>query len=929
MQNSKTSTRTIELKGVKVNNLKNISLSLPTNKLIVVTGLSGSGKSSLVFDTLYAEGQRRYVESLSSYARQFLGRMSKPEVDSIEGISPAIAIEQKTISKNPRSTVGTVTEIYEYLKLMFARIGKIYSPISGKEVKRHSVSNVSDFIYNLPTNTKAYILSPINIPSHLSCDDYKKLLLQMGFSRLYVNGEIISIQDAKITKQGECLLIDRLIIRDKEQSLYSRIFDSVQTSFNEGDGECIIEYIVKNTTHRKIFSNKLEADGIKFIKPSPNFFSFNNPYGACKTCQGLGNINDYSEDLVIPNKNISVYENCVAIWRGEKMSEWKVDFINNASKINFPFHKPYNQLSKEEKEILWGGNNKINGIYKCFEFIEGQSFKLQYRVLASRYKSKTVCRGCNGNRIREDANYVKINGKSISDLINLSIAELYNFFSNIVLNETEREISLRMLTEIKNRLSYLIKVGLPYLTFNRTSSTLSGGEAQRIHLANSLGSTLIGSMYILDEPSIGLHPRDTEKLIAVIKQLRDLGNTVIVVEHDEEIMRQADYIVDIGPMAGQFGGEVIFSGSPKEMIEKSNTLTAKYLRGECKIEIPKTRRALSNFIELNNANLNNLKNISVKIPINALTVVTGVSGSGKTSLIRHTLYSALQNKIGHNYNYINYESLKGDVALIGGVELVDQNPIGKSARSNPITYIKAYDYIRTLFASQALAKKRSYPPGYFSFNVDGGRCPNCLGEGSVNIEMQFMAAINLECEECHGKRFKSEILEVQYMGENIADILNMSIDEAIAFFTNTDNDKNAGAILERLNILRDVGLGYLQLGQSSNSLSGGEAQRIKLAFFLCKGSTTTPTLFIFDEPTTGLHFHDINKLQEAFNALIKNGHTIVVIEHNLDIIKLADYIIDIGKEGGELGGNLIFEGRPEKLINIKNSYTAEYLKRKF
>lgn len=924
----------INLKGVRVHNLKNINVSLPANKLVVVTGLSGSGKSSLVFDTLYAEGQRRYVESLSSYARQFLGRMSKPEVDFMDGIAPAIAIEQKTVNRNPRSTVGTSTEIYEYIKLLFARIGRIYSPISGNEVKRHSVSNVADFIMSLPEASKVFILAPLLPRENMPLNTYFDLLGQMGFSRLYNKGELIRLDDMERVKKGDLkediyLLVDRLVIKKEEDSLYSRIFDSVQTAFNEGDAKCFVEVFSGEEKQLYDFSNRLEMDGITFVKPSVNFFSFNNPYGACKTCGGLGSIVGISEDLVIPNPNLSVYEDTVACWRGEKMSEWKHAFIAHAEKEKFPIHKPYKDLSAEQKKLLWDGTKKVEGIYACFRFMDEQSYKIQYRVLSARYKGKTHCPECNGTRLRGDAAYVKVDGKSIHDLVQMPIEKLLVFFENIQLNEYEKGVSERILTEIIHRLRVLVHVGLPYISLQRHSASLSGGEAQRIHLATSLGSALVGSMYILDEPSIGLHSRDTEKLLKVIKDLRDLGNSVIVVEHDEETILAADQIIDIGPLAGQHGGELVFQGSPKELIDGGKSLTADYLCGRRKIELPKQRRKWKNYIELQGASQHNLQNVSVKIPLQVLTVVSGVSGSGKTTLIRQTLYPALKKMYeGYGGDIGKYERLTGDTKKIQQVELVDQNPIGRSSRSNPATYIKAFDDIRALFASLKLAKLRGYKPGFFSFNVEGGRCDACEGEGTIKVEMQFMADVYLECEQCKGRRFKDEVLDIQYNGKSISDVLDLTVEEAISFFSEDTQSSDAKHIVEKLKTLEEVGLGYLHLGQSSNSLSGGEAQRVKLAYFLSKGASEKPTLFIFDEPTTGLHFHDINKLKKAFDALIAKGHTLLVIEHHLDIIKLADWLIDMGPEGGEKGGMILFEGVPEDLIKNKKSYTAKYLKEK-
>jgi excinuclease ABC subunit A len=910
----------IILKGVKVNNLKNIDVFFEQGKLNVVTGLSGSGKSSLVFDTLYAEGQRRYVESLSSYARQFLGRMQKPEVDFVEGIAPAIAIEQKTLSKNPRSTVGTVTEIYEYLKLLYARIGRVFSPVSGREVKRHSVKNVTDFICGQDEGSRVYLL----------CRTGKSpdLLVQMGYSRLYRDGGLVDIAPVDSPSPNtDFLFIDRWVIRHSDSPLYSRIFDSVQTAFSEGEGKCYVVIDDKETHNGSAtadggkiieFSNVLEMDGIKFVKPSVNFFSFNNPYGACRRCEGMGNILGYSEDLVIPNPSLSVFDNVVACWRGEKMQQWKNEFIINSARTHFPIHKPYRQLSREQKDFLWNGSG---GIMEFFADLERNSYKIHYRILMARYKGKTTCPECYGSRLRKDAEYVKIDGYSICDLVDMPVEKLVQVIENIKLTDYEVKVSERMLKEIRSRLGYLMKVGLPYLTLSRVSSTLSGGEAQRIYLADALGSTLVGSMYILDEPSIGLHPRDTHNLVEVLKSLRDENNTVIVVEHDREIMQAADHIIDIGPYAGKQGGEVVFEGTHEEM-RNTDTLTAKYLRGELEIPVPESRRKSKGHIEITGVNQNNLNNVSVKIPLGVMTVVTGVSGSGKTSLIKQTLFPALQRHLGGYAGEAGkYNGLKGDLKMLGGVEMIDQNPIGRSSRSNPVSYIKVYDDIRSLYANTPLAKKRGYKAGTFSFNVEGGRCEVCQVEGVVHVEMQFMADIEMICDECHGKRFKQEILEVQFQGKNIFEILNMTVDEAVEFFTKEGQLTVAG----KLSTLQEVGLGYLCLGQQSSTLSGGEAQRIKLAYFIGKGNTEKPTLFIFDEPTTGLHFHDINNLLNSFDALIRKGHTVIVIEHHPDIIKVADHIIDIGPEGGEKGGNIIFEGTPEMLVKCDNSITGKYI----
>lgn len=924
--------KSILIKGARIHNLKNLTLAIPRNQFVVFTGLSGSGKSSLAFDTLYAEGQRRYVESLSAYARQFLGRMSKPEVDQIIGISPAIAIEQKVNSRNPRSTVGTSTEIYEYIKLLFARIGKTYSPVSGKLVRRDSVNDVVTWILSQRSDTKATIFCPLILKHNRTLEAQLKILLQQGFIRVMIDENIYRIEEIidKETSSSDkyFLIIDRLTVREDDPDLPSQLADSIQTAFYEGDGtcNCAVEYAGKRWI--ETFSSRFEADGIAFEEPSVNLFSFNNPFGACKTCEGYGSIIGIDEDLVIPNKSLSVYEDAVACWKGEKMSEWKDELVNSAYKFGFPVHKPWYELTDEQQRLVWEGNKYFGGINAFFRSVEEQTYKIQYRVLLSRYRGKTVCPDCRGSRLRNDANYVKIDGKTVTDIVLMPVKESLDFFKNINLNETDRAVAQRLLVEITNRLQFLNDVGLSYLTLNRLSSTLSGGESQRINLATSLGSSLVGSMYILDEPSIGLHPRDTHLLIKVLKQLKNLGNSVIVVEHDEEIMRASDYMVDIGPLAGENGGEVVFSGTFDELINVENSLTAKYLTGRMKIEIPPVRRKWTDYIELAGVRENNLKGFTVKFPLNVLVAVTGVSGSGKTSLVRRILYPALK-KIygGYGEKTGRFDRLGGDYSRIADIEMVDQNPIGRSSRSNPVTYVKAYDEIRSLYADQPLSKTRGYKPGYFSFNVEGGRCEECEGEGVVEIGMQFMADIHLVCESCKGKRFKEEVMDVKYNGKNIADILDMTIDQAIAFFSEHIKNNNAEArIVSKLQPLADTGLGYLRLGQSSDTLSGGEAQRIKLASFLIKGSSEKPTLFIFDEPTTGLHFHDIRKLLDSFNALIAKGHSIIVIEHNPDVIKSADWLIDLGPEGGDNGGNLVFEGTPEDLILCKGSYTAEFLK---
>lgn len=925
------SSKNILIKGARVHNLKNVTLSIPHNKLVVFTGLSGSGKSSLAFDTLYAEGQRRYVESLSSYARQFLGRMNKPDVDQIIGISPAIAIEQKVTSRNPRSTVGTYTEIYEYIKLLFARIGKTFSPVSGKQVKRDSVDDVVKWLISLPSETKATIHCPLVLKYGRSLNEQLKILLQQGFSRIMTGGEILRIEEAlKLEETNEAffLIIERVTIRPDNPDLKSDLADSVQTAFFEGDGTCICTVEIADKKWHETFSSRFEADGIKFEEPSANLFSFNNPFGACKTCEGYGSIIGIDEDLVIPNKSLSVYEDAVACWKGEKMSEWKDELVRNAYKFNFPVHKPWYDLSDEQQRLVWEGNKYFKGINEFFKNVEEQTYKIQYRVMLSRYRGKTICPDCKGSRLRKDANYVKVAGYSITEIVLMPIKESLKLFKNLELTENEKAISHRLLLEITNRLQFLNDVGLNYLSLNRLSSTLSGGESQRINLATSLGSSLVGSLYILDEPSIGLHPRDTQLLIKVLKQLRDVGNSVIVVEHDEEIMNQADYLVDIGPLAGENGGEIVFKGKFDELKQATNSITARYLTGEMSIKVPQIRRKWTDYIEIVGARENNLKGFTVKFPLNVLTAVTGVSGSGKTSLVKRILYPALK-KIygGYGDKTGKFDKLAGDYNRITDVEMVDQNPIGRSSRSNPVTYVKAYDEIRALYADQPLAKTRGYKPGFFSFNVEGGRCEECQGDGVVEIGMQFMADIHLVCESCKGKRFKEEVLDVLYHGKSIVDILDMTIEQAIAFFTeNSTNNAVVSRIIAKLQPLSDTGLGYLRMGQSSDTLSGGEAQRIKLASFLIKGGNDSPTLFIFDEPTTGLHFHDIKKLLDSFNALIAKGHSIIVIEHNPDVIKCADWIIDLGPEGGDAGGFLVYEGLPEGMKNKAESYTAKYLK---
>ncbi|SFN64965.1 excinuclease ABC subunit A [Bizionia echini] len=914
----------IIIKGAKLHNLKNIDVVIPRNKLVVITGLSGSGKSSLAFDTLYAEGQRRYVESLSSYARQFLGRLNKPKVDYIKGIAPAIAIEQKVNSTNPRSTVGTTTEIYDYLKLLFARIGKTYSPKSGKEVKKDTVTDVLKHIKTFPEGEKLLLLAPIILEKDRTLADKLKVLNQQGYARIKVNDSVLRIDEAFDTKEKPeniYLVVDRVITKN-EEDFYNRLADAIETAFFEGKGNCYVESLSTNTQEH--FSNKFELDGIDFLEPNVHLFSFNNPYGACPTCEGYGDVIGIDEDLVIPNTGLSIYENAIFAWRGDSMSWYRDQLVNNSHKFDFPIHKPYFELSDTQKQLVWEGNQYFDGLNSFFAELESKAYKIQNRVMLSRYRGKTKCKTCKGKRLRPEADYVKINKATITDLVDMPLDTLAKFFKNLNLNTHDSHIAERLLKEINNRLSFLDNVGLSYLTLNRKSNTLSGGESQRINLATSLGSSLVGSMYILDEPSIGLHPKDTERLIGVLKALRDLGNTVIVVEHDEDIMQAADEIIDIGPEAGTFGGNVVATGTYQDIL-KSSSLTAQYLNGNLEIKVPKKRRTSKYAVEILGAKENNLKNINVTLPLGMLTVVTGVSGSGKSTLIKRIVYPALQKKItDFGDKPGQFSELKGNFSNVKHIEFVDQNPIGRSSRSNPVTYIKAYDDIRALFASQKLSKIRNYQAKHFSFNVDGGRCETCKGEGEVTIEMQFMADVHLTCDTCNGKRFKKEVLEVQFEGKSIDDILNLTIDDAIDFFTKTEQKK----IQIKLQPLQDVGLGYVTLGQSSSTLSGGEAQRIKLATFLGKGSKSDQALFIFDEPTTGLHFHDIQKLLKSFYALIEKGHSIMVIEHNLELIKCADYIIDLGPEGGERGGYLIAEGTPEELVKNKKSITGKYLKEK-
>jgi excinuclease ABC subunit A len=912
--------KNIVIQGAKLHNLKNISVVIPRNKLVVITGLSGSGKSSLAFDTLYAEGQRRYVESLSSYARQFLGRLNKPKVDAIKGISPAIAIEQKVNSTNPRSTVGTTTEIYDYLKLLYTRIGKTISPISGKEVKKDTVTDVINFLKEFKEGEKLLLLAPIILEKGRSIENKLLALLQQGYSRIKLGDRIVRLDDLKgekLTKEIY-LVVDRIITKNNDDFL-NRLADAVEIAFFEGKGELQIENISNPSI--TIFNNRFEADGISFLSPNIHLFSFNNPYGACNTCEGYGDVIGIDNDLVIPNTALSVFENAIFPWRGESMSWYRDQLVNAAYKFDFPIHKAWFELSEDQKLLVWEGNEHFRGLNDFFEELTSKSYKIQNRVMLSRYRGKTICNTCKGKRLRKEASYVKINGTSLQELVELSLEKVTDFFKNLELNKYDKEIAKRLLIEINNRLEFLNNVGLNYLTLNRKSNTLSGGESQRINLATSLGSSLVGSMYILDEPSIGLHPKDTERLIEVLKSLRDLGNTVIVVEHDEDIMKAADEIIDIGPEAGSFGGEVVATGNYKNLL-KSNSLTAQYLNGTLSIKIPAQRRTSKSNIQLFGARQHNLKNIDVQFPLGCFTAITGVSGSGKSTLVKKILYPAILKEVGgYGEKPGQFSKIEGNFSSIKNVEFVNQNPIGRSSRSNPVTYIKAYDDIRSLFSKQKLADIRGYKPKHFSFNVDGGRCEKCKGEGEVTIEMQFMADVHLECDACKGKRFKKEVLEVQFQKKNIHDVLQMTVEDAIKFFSANGETK----ITNKLQPLQDVGLGYVQLGQSSSTLSGGEAQRIKLASFLIKGTTKEKTLFIFDEPTTGLHFHDINKLLKSFYALLDKGHTVIVVEHNMDLIKCADHVIDLGIDGGEKGGDLIVQGTPEEVAKNKKSYTAAYL----
>lgn len=915
----------ISIKGARVNNLKNIDVNIPRNKLVVITGLSGSGKSSLAFDTLYAEGQRRYVESLSSYARQFLGRMSKPECDFIKGIPPAIAIEQKVNSRNPRSTVGTSTEIYEYMRLLFARIGRTFSPVSGEEVKKHSVEDIVNCMLQYSEGTRYMVLTRILLREGRSLKQQLEIDLKQGFNRIEVNGETVRMEEYEPKENDEVyLLVDRMTAGSSKDAI-SRLTDSAETAMYEGDGLCMLRfYLPDGTTRLHTFSTKFEVDGIKFEEPNDQMFSFNSPIGACPKCEGFGKVIGIDEHLVIPNRALSVYDGAVVCWRGEKMGEWKDALIHNAVKFDFPIFTPYYQLTDEQRRVLWEGNEFFQGINDFFRMLEENQYKIQYRVMLARYRGKTICPQCHGTRLKPEAGYVKVGGESISELVDLPITELKKFFDTLQLTKHDEEVARRILTEINSRIRFLIDVGLGYLTLNRLSNSLSGGESQRINLATSLGSSLVGSLYILDEPSIGLHSRDTDKLIHVLLELQKLGNTVVVVEHDEEIIRAADYIIDIGPDAGRLGGEVVYEGDMKNLTKGTISHTVRYLLGEEEIPLPLHRRPWNNYIEITGARENNLKGIDVRFPLNVMTVVTGVSGSGKSTLVRDIFYRALKRELDECSDRPGeFLLLQGDVKSLKNIEFIDQNPIGKSSRSNPVTYIKAYDEIRKLWAEQPLAKQMGYTAGHFSFNSEGGRCEECKGDGNITVEMQFMADLVLECESCHGKRFKSETLEVCFHEKNIYDVLEMTVNEAVEFFTLHGQKK----VVKKLLPLQEVGLGYVKLGQSSSTLSGGENQRVKLAYYLSQ-EKAEPTLFIFDEPTTGLHFHDIRKLLEAFDALIRRGHTLIIIEHNMDVIKCADYVIDLGPEGGDKGGHLVACGTPEDIAECGASYTGQFLKEK-
>ena len=933
----------IELRKVRVNNLKNISLEIPRDRFIVITGLSGSGKSSLAFDTLYAEGQRRYVESLSAYARQFLGRMKKPECDYILGLPPTIAIGQHTANRNPRSTVGTQTEIYEYLKLLYSRVGKTISPVSGQIVKRHYTEDIIQAMLEQPERSRFTVLAPLTMNSNSKVPELLKSKLQQGYTRIDYKSEIVRIEDVLDNKElllkienniSDCFIVIDRLSAGNSQEIKTRLSDSADTAFYEGNGTCLLRFYSTEGNTLLEFSNRFEADGIKFEEPTEQLFSFNSPLGACPVCEGYGKVIGIDESLVIPNRSLSIYDGAVVCWRGEKMGEWRDAFIMQATQVGFPIFKPYYELTEQEKDYLWHGTGKplSEDDWECsidnfFSMVERNQYKIQYRVMLSRYRGKTICPECHGTRLRKEASYVKVGGKSITELIEMPIGQLSIFFRNLELSEHEYKTAKRILTEIERRLSFMMDVGLEYLTLNRASNTLSGGESQRISLVTSLGSSLVGSLYILDEPSIGLHSRDTDRLIKVLKELKEIGNTVIVVEHDEDIIRAADYIIDVGPEAGRAGGNIVYQGDTDKLDNNSESYTIKYLTGKETIPLPYSPRYWNNSIQVKGARQNNLKGIDVKFPLNVMTVVTGVSGSGKSTLVREILYLHLKNIYSETSEHPGEcISIEGDINMAKGVEFVDQNPIGKSSRSNPVSYIKAYDEIRKLFADQPLSKQMGFKGGHFSFNSEGGRCEECKGEGTITISMQFMSDLRLECDCCHGKRFKNDILEVTYKGCNIWDVLNMTVNQAIEFFNG--NSSTEKKIVKKLDALRQVGLGYIKLGQSSSTLSGGESQRVKLAYYLSL-EKSDPTIFIFDEPTTGLHFHDIKKLLESFNALIERGHTIIVIEHNMDVIKCADYIVDLGPEGGDKGGTIIATGTPKEISENPDSYTGHYLKRYF
>lgn len=933
----------IELKGVRVNNLKNLSLQIPRNKLVVVSGLSGSGKSSLAFDTLYAEGQRRYVESLSVYARQFVSKMSKPEADLITGIPPAVAIEQRKFNKSPRSTVGTTTEVYDYLRMLFARIGKTISPVSGQEVKRHTTRDVVQYVNNLPENTRYMICAPMSVPRGRTLLDHLQLQLANGFSRLLRDGEVVRIQDlmeekgiGRIKKSGMYLVIDRLVVQPDNDATNSRLGDSVESAFFEGNGTALIVSDIEE----KEFSDRFETDGITFEEPTDKLFSFNNSVGACPTCEGYSQVLGIDEDLVIQNKRLSLYEECVMPWRGPKMSEWQKDFIRKTRDLDFPIHKPYNELTEEQKDLLWNGNSythnqgysnsKIYGINDFFDHIEQRQYKMHYRIMLARYRGRSICPTCKGKRLKKEALYVKIHGKDISQLVVMPISKLKIWLDELQLDERDMQVGRRLIEELRYRVGFLHDIGLGYLTLDRVAGTLSGGEGQRIQLATSLGGGLIGTLYILDEPSIGLHARDTHLLIDIMKELRDMGNTVLVVEHDEDVIKAADLVIDIGPEAGSKGGEIVWMGEPNKLPKSSNSYTVEYLSGRRHIPWPEKRKESKSFINIKGAYKHNLKNIDVSFPLNVISVVTGVSGSGKSTLVREIFYEGIERLLDNApLTKIACEEITGSIKSIKRIEYVDQESLGTSTRSNPVTYIGAYDDIRRLFASLPLARQMGFTHQYFSFNTEGGRCETCKGEGVINVEMQFMADMTIQCDECHGRRFNEEVLEVMFHDKNIFDVLEMTVDEAIIFFSQYSDDSTyINKIINGLSVLSEVGLGYVKLGQNSSSLSGGESQRVKLASHI-KDRGKTPTLFIFDEPTTGLHIHDIHVLMHSFRSLIEHGHTVVIVEHNLEVIKNADYIIDLGPEGGESGGNLVYQGTPEGLMEVTESYTGRFLKQKY